>query len=813
MGYTARMIRVKGRVQGVGFRPAVWRIATELGLGGYVLNDGEGVAIGVGGDEAAVNAFIPRLLNEQPPLARIDRVETSDFAGELPPAFAIVESGGGGAHTQVAPDAVVCRACAGEVLDPADRRFRYPFANCTHCGPRLTIVKRIPYDRASTTMDAFPLCDACLSEYRDPADRRFHAEPIACPVCGPKARLVRLDGGSVELDLSAFADDTDAARSLIARGEVVAIKGLGGYHLACDAACAGAVRRLRSGKRRNAKPFALMARDLDVIRRYATVTAAEEAALRSPEGPIVLLRAEGPERLPDDVAPGLKTLGFMLPTTPLHLLIMRELDRPAVMTSGNLSEEPPVIGDDEARTRLGGAARYALTHNREIANRVDDSIVRFAAGAPRVLRRARGYAAAPMRLPPGFEATPELLAMGGELKTTFCLVKDGEAVLSQHIGNLDNVASFKDYRKNLALYADLFEHRPVAVAADLHPEYQSAKLARRLSADTGLELVEVQHHHAHVAACLAENGRPLGAPPVLGVALDGLGWGDDGAIWGGEFLLADYAGYQRLGTFRPVAMPGAAQASREPWRNLYAHLMAAMGWEQLEQDFAGLETCAYLAAKPRATLDAMIARNVNSPLASSCGRLFDAAAAALGLSRERQDYEGQAAAQLESAVDLEALRRDPDNLAYAVEIATLSGSWLACIEPRPMWRELLEDLKRRTRPSLIAARFHKGLAMGVAAMAERLAWTDGHQPGTERRFDTVALSGGCFQNRVLLEETIRRLEAAGFSVLTHAAVPANDGGLALGQAAVAAARLGGRRLALSFSESPGELVAERLEEI
>jgi hydrogenase maturation protein HypF len=782
----AMEIRVRGRVQGVGFRPTVWRIARELDLAGEVLNDSEGVLVRVRGSSSAVDDFIVRLQSEPPPLARIDQIEARAFAGAVTSEFRIAESLAGDAHTEVAPDAAICSACAQEIVDPFQRRFRYPFANCTHCGPRLSIVKGVPYDRANTTMSRFAMCEACAGEYRSPADRRFHAEAIACHTCGPRARLVRLDGRVTSFDRHSMLDDVDVARGLISKGEIVAIKGLGGFHLACDAANAGAVVCLRRLKRRDAKPFALMARDLDVIRRYCSVGPEEERALVRAAAPIVLLQADKAERLPDEIAPGLTTLGFMLPTTPLHLLILAQMERPVVMTSGNVSEEPQVIDDDVARALLGGIATYALMHDREIANRVDDSVVRVMAGRTRILRRARGLAPAPIALPPGFEAAPELVAMGGELKATFCLVKDGEAVLSQHQGDLENVETFDDYRKTLRLYADLFHHTPSALVADRHPEYLSAKLAREWAKARSLPLIEAQHHHAHVAACLAENGVSLDSPPVLGIVLDGLGWGDDGTVWGGEFLLADYRGFKRLGAFKPVAMLGGAQAAREPWRNLYAHLMAEMGWAEFSMNFADLELYADLARRPRSTLDAMARAGVNSPKASSCGRLFDAVAAALNICRERQAYEGEAGARLEAIVDVEAMSRDEEESAYPFAISNLRDTGLPYIEPLAMWRALLGDLILKTPAPLIAARFHKGLARIIVAMTRKLAR---REEGGGARFDTVALSGGCFQNRVLFEEVVRRLEQDNFTVLSHAEVPANDGGLALGQAAIGAALL------------------------
>ena len=777
-------ICVRGRVQGVGFRPTVWRMARELDLHGEVLNDAEGVLARVGGDPAAVRDFLVRIEREPPPLARIDEVEARPYRGALPAEFRIVESKAGEAHTQVAPDAAICAACAGEITDPSERRFRYPFANCTHCGPRLSIVHRVPYDRANTAMAPFPMCGACAQEYGNPADRRFHAEAIACPACGPRARLIRFDGRAVGFDLRAALDDVDAARALLLEGEIVAVKGLGGFHLACDATDAETVARLRRLKRREAKPFALMAADIEIIRRYCTIDGDEERLLGGPTAPIVLLRADGAQSLPQDIAPGLTTLGFMAPTTPLHALLLQGLDRPLVMTSGNLADEPQATDNEEARQRLAGVATYALVHDREIVNRVDDSVARVMGGKPRLLRRARGFAPAPLALPPGFEAAPPLMAMGGELKATFCLVHDGEAILSQHQGDLENAETFDDYRRTLKLYAELFDHRPVALIADPHPEYLSSKLARARAASEPIALIEAQHHHAHVAACLAENLISLDAAPVLGIVLDGLGWGDDGTIWGGEFLLADYRSYKRLGLFKPVAMLGGAQAAREPWRNLYAHLMAAIGWAALAADFAGLELVADLARRPRATLDAMSRNGINAPKASSCGRLFDAVAAALDICREGQAYEGEAAARLEAIVDGGAMPDDREGYPFAIRDLPENG--LSMIEPAPMWRALLGDLAIGTPSSVVASRFHQGLATAIVAMARKLARPE--DVGAPA-FGTVALSGGCFQNRMLFEDVVRSLEKEHFFVLTHAEVPANDGGLALGQAAIGAARL------------------------
>ncbi len=654
-------IRVRGRVQGVGFRPAVWRLAHELGLSGDVRNDAQGVLIRVAGGGDAIAELLERIRREPPPLARIEGIERRRATSVCTPGFHIIESAGGAARTEIAPDAAICAACASEVLDPHERRYGYGFATCTRCGPRLSIIRGVPYDRAATTMAGFALCPACRGEYCDPADRRFHAEAIACPACGPRARLLPAGPGDPIAD----------AAALLRHGRIVAVKGLGGYQLACDATNAGAVAQLRAAKHRETKPFALMARDIDVIRRHCRVSSGEARLLSGPEAPIMLLKATG-AALPDAIAPGLTTLGFMLPTTPLHLLLLRHFDHPVVMTSGNLTDEPQITDDAEAETRLQGIADAVLTHDRPIATRIDDSVVRWVADAPRVLRRARGFAPGAIVLPAGFAGAPDLLAAGGELKATFCLLKDGAAILSQHIGDLEDARTFDDYRTGIAHYAALFDHAPAAVAADLHPEYLSSKYAR----ETGLRLIEVQHHHAHVAACLAENGRALDAPPVLGIVLDGLGWGDDGTFWGGEFLLADYRDAERLGMFKPVAMPGGAAAVREPWRNLTAHLLAA-----------GLRP-----HRHHPLLESMIRGGVNAPLASSCGRLFDAVAAALGICAERQGHEGEAAARLEalaceptlSADDAQAYSFATDALVMA-ELGPAIHVFAACSGQRRGW--------------------------------------------------------------------------------------------------------------------------------
>ncbi len=770
---SGQAIRVRGLVQGVGFRPTVWRLARECGLRGDVRNDGEGVLVRALGDTEAIDRFCRRLLNECPPLGRIDSLERSTLGEPLDAEdFRIVASDAGEVHTGVVADATTCDACRSEIFDPANRRYRYPFTNCTHCGPRLSIVRGIPYDRANTSMTVFPMCPDCEREYGDPADRRFHAQPNACPVCGPRVWLQDAKGTAIEYS---EPDAIAAADRLLADGWILAIKGIGGFHLACDACNEQAVAALRKRKNRYRKPFALMARDLDVIRGYCQVSARESDLLGSTAAPIVLLETGAGAKVAADVAPGQSTLGFMLPNSPLHHLLLANWGRPLVMTSGNLSEEPQCIANREAGERLAGLADYYLLHDREIVNRVDDSVLRLMDGRPRFLRRARGYAPTPLPMPPGLEGAPPVLAMGGELKNTLCLLKDGQAILSQHLGDLEEARTADEYQHTIGLYRALFQHRPDVVAVDMHPDYRPTRLGRELADREGLQLLTVQHHHAHIAGVMADNRRPLDAGPVIGIALDGLGYGPDGSLWGGEFLLADYRGYKRLARLKPAPMPGGTKAIQEPWRNTYAHLATHLGWVRFLDEFPGLELTEFLRRQPLDILSAMLERGINAPLSSSCGRLFDAVAAALDLSRAAVTYEGQAAIELEAlAVGAGPVPGD----GYPFSVA--EGEQTLSLDPSPMWSALLDDLQFGLDKGRVAARFHAGLAAACADLTARLA--------REHRVDTVALSGGVFQNRTLFEAVSQQLKQAGLRVLAHERVPANDGGLALGQAAVAAAR-------------------------
>ncbi|QFY91077.1 carbamoyltransferase HypF [Magnetovirga frankeli] len=788
---SAEHIRVRGLVQGVGFRPHVWHLAQTQGLAGWVCNDAEGVLIEVWGGPEALQVFAQALEQEAPPLARIDCIERNrighdDLSGATPPAgFSIRPSHSGEVHTGVIADAATCAACAAEIRDPANRRYRYPFTNCTHCGPRLSIVRRIPYDRANTSMAGFPLCPACRAEYEDPADRRFHAQPNACPQCGPR---VWLQAGLAQPELQEGEDAIACASRLLAAGWILAIKGIGGFHLACDAANPEVIDRLRQRKRRQGKPFALMARDLEVIRRYVQCSPAEAGMLSSAAAPVLLLAAGGPEHLPDQLAPGQTNLGFMLAYSPLHQLLLADWERPLVMTSANLSEEPQCIANAEALDRLKDLADAFVLHDRPILNRVDDSVMRVIAGQPRLLRRARGFAPAPLNLPPGFAALPPVLAMGGELKNTFCLLKDGQAILCQHLGDLHEAHTAEEYRRTLELYLQLYQHQPQRIAIDLHPDYQSSRQGEALAAGDNLPLIRVQHHFAHIASVLADNAWPLDGPKVLGLALDGLGLGDDGSIWGAEFLLADYRGYRRLARLKPARLPGGNQAMREPWRNTLAHLVEHLGWARVCADFPDLEPIQWLQQQPIALLLNMLDRGLNSPLSSSCGRLFDAVAGVLDICRSGISFEGEAAMALEALAreditDAELGRSGPEadhqQPNYPFALTPDSDSGLIELDPAPMWLQLLQDLQRGEAPARIAARFHLGLADALCELARQLAASQG--------LNSIALSGGVMQNKTLFEVLVQRLEAAGLRVLSQQQVPANDGGLALGQAVIAAA--------------------------
>ncbi len=739
-------IRIRGQVQGVGFRPCVWLVARDMALCGEVLNDADGVLIRLA--TTAPDAFVSRLRAMAPPLARIDAVECAPYRFPAPPHdFRIAASGPAGANTRVTPDAATCPACLTEIRDPAERRHGYAFANCTHCGPRFSILRGLPYDRAQTSMAAFPMCDACRAEYDTPADRRFHAQPIACARCGPH---LWLEQAGAEL----AGDPIATAAQMLRNGAIIAIKGLGGFHIACDARNPAALHRLRTAKHRPAKPFALMG-TLPLIAQHCSISAAAQQRLTDPAAPVVLLAWAG-GTLPDAVAPGMATLGWMLPYTPLHHLLLDAFNAPLVMTSGNISGQPQLIDDAVARVEYNTYTDAILTHDRRIERRLDDSVER--ADPPMVLRRARGRVPATIPLPDGFDDAPQVLAFGGQIKGAICLVKSGQALLSQHLGDLDDALTFDEYNRAIADYTALFDHAPALLACDMHPGYRATQAAETMAENTGLPLVQTQHHHAHLAACLGENNWPLDGGPVAGIVLDGTGFGADNTIWGGELLLGDYRAMTRAAHLRPAPLPGGDGAARQPWRNALARL-----------DQAGLaETAdALFPDAPRALLRQAIAAEVNAPLSSSAGRLFDAMAAILGLCPDHQTYEGEAAMRLEALAG---------RAQKSAPLSTPPGG--ATIDTAPTIRSAIRALDQGSTPAAIAKGFHDWLARSFADRARALV-----DSGAAR---AVALSGGCLQNAQLHRALLRELD--GLSVLTHATTPAGDGGLALGQALVAIAR-------------------------
>ena len=741
---------VQGVVQGVGFRPFIYRLARDLNLTGWVLNTSSAVEIEIEGDRKDLEAFVARIRDEAPPRARIESLQAGDGQPVGYGAFEIRESQADPGYQLISPDIATCAQCREELFDPLDRRYRYPCINCTNCGPRFTIITDIPYDRPNTTMAPFRMCDPCRREYEDPLSRRFHAQPNACPVCGPRAWVEDRDGLVHQCD-----DPIREIAGLLRDGCIAAVKGLGGFQLACDATSTEAVAALRERKRRPDKPFAVMMRDMDEVRKHGEVSEAESLLLSAPEAPIVLLRWKEDSPVSPLVAPGNRYMGVMLPYTPIHHLLLRDFDGPLVMTSGNLSEEPIAKDNEEAKRRLGRLADYFLFHNRDIHSRYDDSVCLVRDGTPETVRRARSYAPYPVKLP--FFTRP-ILAVGAEEKNTFCLTRDRFAFVSQHIGDLENLDTLDHFTDTIGLYERLFRITPVVVAHDLHPDYLSTRYARRF--EGSLPLVGVQHHHAHAASCMAEHGL---TGPVIGVAFDGSGFGIDGTVWGGEFLVADYEGFLRKGLLEQMPLPGGEVSIKKPYRLAYAYLLALLG------DIPDLPSLREVPAEERAIIAAQVANRINTPLTSSCGRLFDAVSALLGLSRTIT-FEGQA------AIALEMIARGKAHAGpYPFSVERQDDRWQ--VRLKDLFQALVVDASRGVGPSEISMRFHHTVAHMVKAVTTLVS--------RETGITTVVLSGGCFQNRLLTGITAALLEASNLRCYTHRRVPCNDGGIALGQAAVA----------------------------
>ena len=747
---------IRGAVQGVGFRPFLYRLATEMALPGWVSNSSQGVFVEVEGPPEALRTFLLRLETERPPRSSIQSLESSFLAPVGLDNFQIRPSDGTGERTAlILPDIATCSDCLREIFDATDRRYLYPFTNCTNCGPRFSIIQSLPYDRPNTTMACFTMCGACAAEYENPGDRRFHAQPNACPACGPHLELWDAAGTPLAAHDQALNDAVNAIRS----GRVLAVKGLGGFHLMADARNDEAIRKLRNKKHREEKPLAVMAPYLDWVKATCEVSPLEERLLVSPESPIVLLRRRREadvEAAPvaPSVAPGNPDLGVMLPYTPLHHILLKMLSIPVVATSGNLSDEPICIDEREAVLRLGGIADLFLVHNRPIARHVDDSVARVILGRELVLRRARGYAPLPVHVG---RPLPPLLAVGAHLKNAVAVSNHAEVFLSQHIGDLETAQAFDAFRRVCDDLTRLYDLKPQAVACDSHPDY----LSTRHATATGLPVVRVQHHHAHVLACMAENGL---SAPVLGVSWDGTGYGLDQTVWGGEFLRITDRGFERVAHLRPFPLPGGEQAIKEPRRTAIGLLYEMLGNDCLaREDLAPVRS---FEARDRRLIGRALAHRINAPLTSSAGRLFDAVAALLGL-RLTVRFEGQAAMELEWAAH--GVVTDE---SYPFRLEAKNGSMV--LDWEPLIRSLLVDFAAGALVPVLAARFHNTLAEMIVAVAGR------------QGVPQIALSGGCFQNRYLTERVVRRLIEAGYSPHWHQRVPPNDGGIALGQILAAA---------------------------
>ena len=748
-------ISVRGVVQGVGFRPFIYQLATRHSLHGWVCNTSEDVRIEVEGDARDIERFLHGLREQAPPLSHIEEITVTP----APPAghdkFEIQHSiAEEGKYQLVSPDIATCPDCLREIFDPGDRRYRYPFTNCTNCGPRFTIIADIPYDRPNTTMKRFRMCLECQREYDDPLNRRFHAQPNACPKCGPQLELLDAGGNPLTCD-----DIISKTSQLLKEGKIIAIKGLGGFLLACDATSRTAISRLRQRKNRPAKPLAIMVSSLEEAKRHCEVNDEESRLLTSPGSPIVLANWKAGSTISKAAAPGLKYLGVMLPYTPLHHLLLQEVGLPLVMTSGNLSEEPIAKDNDEAVRRLGGIADYFLMHNRDIYARYDDSVMTVEEGRPRFVRRARGYAPFPIHLP---YKSKQILGCGAEEKNTFCLTRDNYAFVSQHIGDMENMETLEHFENTIALYKKLFRIEPEIIAHDMHPEYLPTKYAKELADRAKIKLVPVQHHHAHIASCLADNGIE---GPVIGVSFDGTGYGTDGNIWGGEFMVADLKEFKRTAFIENLPLPGGAMAIKKPYRAAIGYLLS-LG---IDLDI-NLPLFKQVDKREIEIIRGQVEKRINTPLTSSCGRLFDAVSALTAV-RGIIEYEAQA------AIDLEMLAYDANGETGHYPFSIVEHDGASIIKIHDLFTAIISDLRGNTSKAIIAARFHNTVAQMIMETCQAISAKTG--------IKKAALSGGVFQNRLLLRKTIPLLESAGFEVYTHRQVPCNDGGISLGQVVIA----------------------------
>jgi len=751
-------IEVYGVVQGVGFRPFIYRIASDNGLTGWVRNTSGCVEINIEGEKEALNTFLEQLKTEAPPICHIEdlRITRQPVVGYKDIEIEISQAQEG-RYQLISPDIATCPACLSEIMNPDDRRYRYPFTNCTNCGPRFTIIKEIPYDRPRTTMAGFKMCPQCQREYDDPANRRFHAQPNACPVCGPHLELTDKKG-----DVIAERDDAiSLACKLLLEGNILAIKGLGGFLLACDATSDKAVALLRERKQRLAKPLAVMFASLEEARKHCQISEEEAELLLSPQSPIVLIKWLENSDLSKMVAPNLKYQGIMLPYTPLHHILLKEAAIPLVMTSGNLSEEPIAKDNDEALHRLGEIADYFLLHNRDIYARYDDSVV-ILVDKPQLIRRARGYSPFPVRLP---YKSRRILACGGELKNTFCLTRNDYAFISQHIADMENLETLEHFNNTIELYKKLFSIEPEIIAHDLHPDYLSTDYAQGLVKENAkMKVYPIQHHHAHIVSCIVENGVD---EPVIGVAFDGTGYGSDGCIWGGEFLVADYKGFKRMGHLEYMPLPGGDAAIKKPYRTAVSYIYSLLGKESLEN----LPFIQGIDKKELTMLKQQIDKGINTPLTSSCGRLFDAVSALIGI-RSEIDYEAQAAIELEmAAMEVEL----SSTIDYPFNVVERNGSYIICFAET--LSAIISDLENGVIRPEIAHRFHLTVARMTGDICRRISERTG--------ISKVALSGGVFQNRLLLKLALDILGRSKFNFLTHSQVPTNDACISLGQAVIA----------------------------